>query len=148
MKNEPVWPPRAGGGGWNRKIYTPWKFPKGGRVNPLSVTLEFVGPFLCPLWSPYLIILHYICTCLDSRYPSPWLWAGIFFSFSLKVMFSGFWKLYFSQGWGAGKFFSFSGSCLFLSGSGSGSWLFFQAAPAPDFFPSGQKKRLRLLTIG
>ena len=27
------------------------------------------------------------------------------------------------QGWGAGKFFS-----------GSGSWLFFQAAPAPDFF--------------
>ena len=32
------------------------------------------------------------------------------------------------QGWGAGKFFS-------------GSWLFFQAAPAPDFFP----KRLRLL---
>ena len=29
-----------------------------------------------------------------------------------------------NQGWGAGKFFS-----------GSGSWLFFQAAPAPVFFP-------------
>ena len=40
------------------------------------------------------------------------------------------------QGWGAGKFFS---------GSGSGSCLFFQAAPAPapDFFP----KRLRLLVF-
>jgi len=39
----------------------------------------------------------------------------------------------YTQGWGAGKFFS---------GSGSGSWFFFQAAlaPAPDFFP----KRLRL----
>ena len=36
------------------------------------------------------------------------------------------------QGWGAGKFFS-----------GSGSRLFFQAAPAPDFFP----KRLRLLVF-
>ena len=37
------------------------------------------------------------------------------------------------QSWGAGTFFS---------GSGSGSWLFFQVAPAPapDFFP----KRLRL----
>ena len=33
----------------------------------------------------------------------------------------------FRQGWGAGKFIS-----------GSGSWLFFQAAPAsaPDFFPN------------
>ena len=56
------------------------------------------------------------------------------------------------QGWGAGKFFS-----------GSGSWLFLQAAPAPDFFPSGsgswyffraapapraKKNRLLLLTIG
>ena len=37
-----------------------------------------------------------------------------------------------SQGCGAGKFFS-----------GSGSWLFFQAAPAPDFFPN----RLRLLVF-
>ena len=36
----------------------------------------------------------------------------------------------FKQGWGAGKFFC-----------GSGSWVFFQAAPAPDFFP----KRFRLL---
>ena len=36
------------------------------------------------------------------------------------------------QGWGAGKFFS-----------GSGSWLFFQTAPAPDFFPN----RLRLLVF-
>ena len=33
-----------------------------------------------------------------------------------------------TQGWGAGNFFS-------------GSWFFFQAAPAPDFF----LKRLRLL---
>ena len=36
------------------------------------------------------------------------------------------------QGWGAGKFFS-----------GSGSGLFFQAAPAPNFFP----KWLRLLVF-
>ena len=63
-----------------------------------------------------------------------------------------------NQGWGAGKFFS-----------GSGSWLFFQAAPAPDFFsqaapapgffssgsgskepktPGSDQLRLRLLTIG
>jgi len=42
----------------------------------------------------------------------------------------------YTQGWGAGKFFS---------GSGSASWLFFQAAlaPAPDFF----HKRLRLLVF-
>ena len=51
------------------------------------------------------------------------------------------------QGWRAGKFFS-----------GSGSWLFFQVAPAPapDFFPERlrllvfffERLRLRLLTIG
>ena len=38
------------------------------------------------------------------------------------------------QGWGAGKFFS-----------GSGSWFFFKAAPAPDFFP--KRLRLRLLVF-
>ena len=38
------------------------------------------------------------------------------------------------QGWGAGKFFSGSGSCLF-----------FQAAPAPDFFP--KRLWLRLLVF-
>ena len=50
------------------------------------------------------------------------------------------WELYicFYQGWGAGKF---------LIGSGSGSWLFFQVAPAPapDFFP--KRLRLRLLVF-
>ena len=38
------------------------------------------------------------------------------------------------QGWGAGKFFS-----------GSGSLLFFQPAPAPDFFP--KRLQLRLLVF-
>ena len=66
----------------------------------------------------------------------------------------------FSRGWGAGKFFSGSGSRLFLQAAPSPAPHFFsKAAPAPGFFSSGSgsgskepktpgSDRLRLLTIG
>ena len=61
----------------------------------------------------------------------------------------------YEQGWGAGKFFSGSGSRLFFQAAPAPDF-FFQAAPAPVFFfkrlrlrlQGAKNNRLRLLTIG
>ena len=60
---------------------------------------------------------------------------------------------YFSPGLGSRQIFLRLRLLTFFS-SGSGSWFFSQAAPAPDIFflrlrlQGAKKKRLRLLTIG